>query len=76
MNKRIKELLLQVSPMVGDDDNRMSLPSLYTEQQIEEFAQSVVTECLNIIREDYHDSGDEWDSALVTVANNIVSRLE
>lgn len=48
MTPKFQELLLQVSPMVGDDDNQVSLPSLHTPQQIERFARLVVEDCLAI----------------------------
>jgi hypothetical protein len=59
MNNNIKELLLKVSPMVGDDDNRMSLPSLYTEQQIEEFAILIINTCVDVAQPHLLDVGDQ-----------------
>jgi hypothetical protein len=43
MNEYIKELLLKVVPMEGEDGDLF--PSLYTEKQIEEFAELIVREC-------------------------------
>ena len=45
MNEYIKELLLKVVPMEGEDGDLF--PSLYTEKQIEEFAELIVRECAN-----------------------------
>lgn len=43
MNKRIKELLLKVVPMEGEDGDL--LPSLHTQEDIEKFAELIVREC-------------------------------
>jgi hypothetical protein len=47
MNEYIKELLLKVVPMEGEDGDLF--PSLYTKKQIEEFAGLIVKECIQIV---------------------------
>jgi len=42
--KCIKELLLKVVPMEGEDGDL--LPSLHTQQDIEKFAELIVRECI------------------------------
>ena len=44
MNKHIKELLLKVVHMQGEDGEY--LPSLVTEEHIEKFAELIVKECI------------------------------
>jgi hypothetical protein len=52
MNEHIKELLFEVVTMEGEDGDLF--PSLYTEKQIEEFAELIVRECANVaLREDH-----------------------
>jgi hypothetical protein len=52
MNEYIKELLLKVVPMEGEDGDLF--PSLYTEKQIEEFAELIIRECADVaLREDH-----------------------
>lgn len=50
MHKRIQELLLKVAPVVGNDDNQVSLPSLHTPADIAKFADLVVLDCMQIGR--------------------------
>jgi hypothetical protein len=49
MNERIKQILLQVVPMAGEDGEY--LPSLHTPEDIEQFAQLIVEECINCTKE-------------------------
>jgi hypothetical protein len=52
MNEYIKELLLKVVPMEGEDGDLF--PSLYTEKQIEEFAELIIRKCADVaLREDH-----------------------
>jgi hypothetical protein len=52
MNEYIKELLLKVVPMEGEDGDLF--PSLYTKKQIEEFAELIIRECADVaLREDH-----------------------
>lgn len=44
MNEQIKQILLQVVPMTGEDGEY--LPSLHTPQDIERFAELIVRECI------------------------------
>jgi hypothetical protein len=52
MNEYIKELLLKVVPMEGEDGDLF--PSLHTEKQIEEFAELIVRECADIASINQH----------------------
>jgi hypothetical protein len=56
MNEYIKELLLKVVPMEGEDGDLF--PSLYTKKQIEEFAGLIVRECVRYFNEDYQRDFD------------------
>lgn len=47
MHIKIKELLLQVVPMEGDDGDLS--PSLHTPSQIQKFAESIVQECVQYL---------------------------
>ena len=49
MNERIKQILLQVVPMAGEDGEY--LPSLHTPEDIERFTQLIVEECINCTKE-------------------------
>jgi hypothetical protein len=46
MNPKIKQILLQVVPMAGEDGEY--LPSLHTPEDIEHFAELIVKECASI----------------------------
>jgi hypothetical protein len=70
MNNNIKELLLKVAPMVGDDDNNMSLPSLHTEQQIEAFALLIIKECTDVAQPRLLDVGEQS-----AVMNKVIRRI-
>jgi hypothetical protein len=56
MNEYIKELLLKVVPMEGEDGDLF--PSLHTKKQIEEFAELIVRECVRYFNEDYQRDFD------------------
>ncbi len=47
MNEKIKEILLSIATMEGEDGDLM--PSLYTPMEIEEFAKLIVRECIDKI---------------------------
>lgn len=49
MNQCIKELLLKVVPMEGEDGELM--PSLHTQEDIEKFAELIIRECAGICEE-------------------------
>lgn len=49
MNEQIRQILLQVVPMAGEDGEY--LPSLHTPEDIERFAQLIVEECINCTKE-------------------------
>ena len=58
MNPKIKQILLQVVPMAGEDGEY--LPSLHTPEDIERFAQLIVEECAqrcDVVRE--NSGGDK-----------------
>ena len=62
MNERIKELLLKVVHMQGEDGEY--LPSLVTEEHIEKFAELIVRECaltLESITVPVFESVEDWD---------------
>jgi len=46
MNERIRQILLQVVPMAGEDGEY--LPSLHTPEDIERFAELLIEECARI----------------------------
>jgi hypothetical protein len=46
MNERIKQILLQVVPMAGEDGEY--LPSLHTPEDIEKFAELIVQKCAKV----------------------------
>jgi hypothetical protein len=46
MNERIKQILLQVVPMAGEDGEY--LPSLHTPEDIERFGELIVRECAKV----------------------------
>lgn len=54
--KRIKELMLQVVPMEGEDGDL--LPSLHTQQDIEKFAELIIRECADVALSEEHDPSD------------------
>lgn len=47
MHERIKNVLLKVATMWGDDDNNMFLPSLISEADIEKFAKLLIKEAID-----------------------------
>lgn len=49
MNKRFKELAFQAGGITYDDDNNESTPMLIGEDQIEHFAEMIVTRCASIV---------------------------
>ena len=51
MNKRIKELLLKVVPMEGEDGELM--PSLHTQRDIEQFAELIVKDCIGQVETNF-----------------------
>ncbi len=54
MNERIRQILLQVVPMAGEDGEY--LPSLHTPEDIERFAELLIEECArkcDVVREYY-----------------------
>jgi hypothetical protein len=53
MNERIKQILLQVVPMAGEDGEY--LPSLHTPEDIEKFAMLIVEECRNVLTDVYRE---------------------
>jgi hypothetical protein len=48
MNERIRQVLLKVVPMAGEDGEY--LPSLHTPEDIERFAEMIVRECADVVR--------------------------
>ena len=48
MNPKIKQILLQVVPMAGEDGDL--LPSLHTPEDIERFAQLIIRKCCEVVR--------------------------
>ena len=56
MNKRIEEILFEVVAMEGEDGDLF--PSLHTKEQIEEFAQLIIKECVRYFNEDYQRDFD------------------
>jgi hypothetical protein len=46
MNERIKQILLQVVPMAGEDGEY--LPSLHTPEDIEQFAELLIRKCAKV----------------------------
>jgi hypothetical protein len=46
MNPKIKQILLQVVPMAGEDGEY--LPSLHTSQDIERFAELIIRKCTKV----------------------------
>jgi predicted DNA-binding protein len=53
MNERIRQLLLQVVPMAGEDGEY--LPSLHTPEDIERFAELIIRECIDAAIESQAD---------------------
>lgn len=50
MKQKIKQILLKVKSMEGEDGNL--LPSLHNEKDIEKFALMIIDECMNAIGKD------------------------
>ena len=70
MKGRIKELLLKVVSMEGEDGELM--PSLHTQQEIEQFAELIVEECRYVM--DCNKGSDqhpEWNRALSETSDKI-----
>jgi hypothetical protein len=55
MNPLIKELLLQVVPMAGEDGEY--LPSLHTPEDIEKFAELIILKCDKFVSVNFNDCG-------------------
>jgi hypothetical protein len=68
MNERIKELSNRAWEYVLVCDERYSKPA--TQLFDEKFAELIIQECLNIV-DPRSDSGDEWDQALRSSAQEI-----
>ena len=64
MNERIKQILLKVVPMAGEDGEY--LPFLHTPEDIEKFAELLIRECASYINERTLD----WDADLRWVFND------
>jgi hypothetical protein len=58
MNKRIRQILLQVVPMAGEDGEY--LPSLHTPEDIEQFAELIVRECIDKISQEQDIAEQNW----------------
>ena len=56
MNERIRQILLQVVPMAGEDGEY--LPSLHTPEDIERFAELIVLECEKVSLKNSHRDDD------------------
>lgn len=61
MNERIRELLLKVVSMEGEDGDLM--PSLHTQQDIAKFAELIVRECVNVVYDGTSDS-EEYENRI------------
>jgi hypothetical protein len=63
MNERIRQVLLKVVPMAGEDGEY--LPSLHTPEDIERFAELIVRECADVVRY-YYIRGERIMSCNIT----------
>ena len=63
MNERIRQVLLKVVPMAGEDGEY--LPSLNTPEDIEQFAEMIVRECADVVRY-YYIRGEPIMSCNIT----------
>jgi hypothetical protein len=63
MNERIRQVLLKVVPMAGEDGEY--LPSLHTPEDIERFAEMIVRECADVVRY-YYIRGEPIMSCNIT----------
>ena len=60
--KCIKDLLLKVVPMEGEDGELM--PSLHTQQDIEKFAELIVEECVDAVNSSGGDNTEYHITAI------------
>ena len=63
MNERIRQVLLKVVPMAGEDGEY--LPSLHTPEDIERFAEMIVREGADVVRY-YYIRGEPIMSCNIT----------
>lgn len=73
MNDRIKQILLKVVPMAGEDGE--CLPSLHTPEDIEKFAELIIRDCISQIAL-FGVSNYENDDISWTVEHSIKSIKE
>ena len=80
--KCIKELLLKVVPMEGEDGDL--LPSLHTQQDIEKFAELLVRECMDVALKQkkwvedqkvFNDHDEQWNRARIQQSQHIVVKI-
>ena len=74
MNDRIKQILLKVAPMTGEDGEY--LPSLHTPEDIEKFAELIIRDCISQIAlfgvSNYENDDISWtvENSIKTIKNH------